>query len=177
MKKFNVTRTLFSAAIAILFLACNTGKKQEAPSEEAAPGVYEAVFIDVNNTMIPDEIDRNVKKETKLLANVNLTQRDQFWGDTRNFYVHGMGSIQFDASGEYYIRLTSTGKVLFRINNKEIVKIEEASDKKVTSDSMFIDGGGTLIEFEYYPGEMGCERSFPLFFSFPNRLQQLFAIP
>jgi hypothetical protein len=65
-----------------------------------------------------------------------------------------MGSIQFDASGEYYFRLTSTGKVMFRLNNKEIVKIEEVSDKTVTSKSMFIDAGGTVFEFEYYPGEM-----------------------
>jgi len=154
VKKFNLLGTMFSITMIVLFMACNTGKKKESGVEEAAPGVYEAVFIDVNNTLIPDDIDRNVKKETKLLANVNLTDRDQFWGETRNFYVHGMGSIQFDESGEYYFRLTSTGKVLFRINNKEIVKIEEVSEKMVTSKSMFVDAGGTVFEFEYYPGEM-----------------------
>jgi len=141
-------------AMVVFLSSCGNEKKQESKELAEAPGVYEAVFIDVNNTEIPNDIDRNVKKETRLLANVNLTKADQFWGATKNFYVHGMGSIDVAESGKYYFRLTSNGKILFRLNNKELVKIEEINTKEVTSDSMFLDQGATVFEFEYYPGSM-----------------------
>lgn len=141
-------------ALSWLIFACDSGKKQDDVEKKEHTGVYEAVFIDVNNTKVPNDIDKNVRKETILLPNVNLTKRDQFWGEIKNFYVHGMGSIDIQESGTYYFRLTSTGKILFRLNNKEIVKIEETDSKNVTSQSIFLDEGGTVFEFEYFPGNM-----------------------
>lgn len=155
VKYFIKTRLLLAGmAILTLIFACNNEKKADTSEVKEAPGVYEAVFIDVNNTKIPNDIDKNVKKETRLLSNVNLTERGQFWGDTRNFYVHGMGSIDIAESGTYYFKLTSTGKIVFRLNNKEIANIDETGSKKVTSADMYLDEGGTVFEFEYYPGNM-----------------------
>ena len=147
-------KIIFLFALVLSLAACKKEKGQEGVAQKETPGVFEAVFIDVNNTEIANDIDRNVVKESRLLSNVNLTDPNQFWGEKRNFYVHGMGSIDIKEGGKYFFRLTSNGKILFRLNNKEIAKVEEAGTKEVTEDSMFLDEGGTVFEFEYFPGAM-----------------------
>lgn len=140
--------------IALSVISCKTDKKAETVAVEEKAGVYEAIFIDVNNTEIPDDVDPDVLMEKKLLVNLNLVQADQFWGSKSNYYVHGMGSISIETAGKYFFRLTSNGKLLFRLNNKELVKIEEINTKEVSTENMYLDAGPTVFEFEYFPGTM-----------------------
>lgn len=140
--------------IALTVISCKNEKKGEAVAVEEKTGVYEAIFIDVNNTEIPDDINPDVLMEKKLLVNLNLVEAEQFWSAKSNYYVHGMGSITIEAAGKYFFRLTSNGKLLFRLNNKELVKIEEINKKEVNSESMYLDAGPTVFEFEYFPGTM-----------------------
>lgn len=139
-------------AISLSILGCKKGENQNATSQVEKPGVYEVIFIDVNNTHIPDDIDPKVLKESRLFSNLNLTKPDQFWKSKNNFYAHGMGSIKTQESGKYYFRLTSTGKIIFKLNNKELVKVNELDKKEVTSKSAFLDSGATVFEFEYFLG-------------------------
>lgn len=139
--------------IALTVSSCKTEKKEEVTVDQKA-GVYEAIFIDVNNTKIPDDINQDVSMEKKLLMNLNLVESDQFWSDKSNYYVHAMGSISLEAAGTYFFRLTSSGKLLFRLNNKELVKIEEINTKEVNIESVYLDAGPTVFEFEYFPGTM-----------------------
>ena len=57
--------------IVLTVISCKTEKKAESTVEEKT-GVYEAIFIDVNNTEIPDGINPDVLMEKKLLVNLNL---------------------------------------------------------------------------------------------------------
>jgi len=141
-------------AVAVSIVACKNEKKQDAVPEGNNQGIYEAIFIDVNNTKIPDDIDKNVLKETRLLRNLNLVGRDQFWGDKSNYYVNGIGSLDIKDSGTYYFRLTSAGKILLRVNFENVIKVEEIDKKEVNDSNMYLDAGPTVFEFEYYPGNM-----------------------
>ena len=141
-------------AVSLSILGCKKGENKNATSQVEKPGIYEVIFIDVNNTRIPDDIDPKVLKESRLFSNLNLTKSDQFWNSKNNFYAHGMGSIKTQESGEYYFRLTSAGKILFKLNNKDLVKVEELDKKEVTNKSAFLDSGVTVFEFEYFPGRM-----------------------
>lgn len=141
-------------AIIVSIVACKNEKKQDLVTVDKPQGIYEAIFIDVNNTMIPDDVDKNILKETRLLRNLNLTDPNQFWGDKQNFYAYGMGSLDIEEKGTYYFRLNSAGKILMRLNNKEIVKVEDTDKKQVNEGKMYLDSGPTIFEFEYFPGNM-----------------------
>ena len=141
-------------ALAITIVSCKNEKKQEMVTEGDHPGIYEAIFIDVNNTRIPDDIDKNVLKETRLLTNLNLVGQDLSWGDKTNYYVNGMGSLDVKDSGTYYFRLSSAGKILLRVNFEELIKGEDFDKKVVNEGNMNLDAGPALFEFEYYPGAM-----------------------
>jgi hypothetical protein len=140
--------------IALTVISCKNEKKENSVPIDEKAGVYEVVFIDVNNTEIADDADPNVLMERKLLPNLNLVEADQFWNSKSNYYMHGMGSINIQEAGKYYFRLTNNGKLLFKLNNKELFKIEEINKKEVNSGSMYLDAGPTVFEFEYFPGTM-----------------------
>ena len=115
---FVLNKLIIIFLIGLTLISCKHEKKAEPVSVEEKTGVYEAIFIDVNDTEIPEDIDPNVLMEKKLLVNLNLVEADQFWDSKSNYYMHAMGSINIEEAGNYYFRLTSNGKLLFRLNNK-----------------------------------------------------------
>ncbi len=137
-----------------LILSCNTSDKsaKQMPAGEAE-GVYEGVFIAVNDTIIPADIDPNVEISRRLLKDVNLRGRDDFWGPKSNFYLHGMGSIRVQDSGFYHMKLTSAGGVLFKFDNVEHIKHKEIHDRSEYIAQVFFDEGFTIIEYEYFSGD------------------------
>ena len=137
-----------------LVLACNTSDKSAKKiSAGEAEGVYEGVFIDVNDTIIPPDIDPNVEISRRLLKNVNLSGRNDFWEPKSNFYLHGMGSIKVRDSGFYHMKLTSAGGVLFKFDNVEHIKHKEIHDRSEYMAKVFFEEGFTIIEYEYFSGD------------------------
>ena len=138
----------------VSLLACKNEKKQEPEAAPGKEGIYEAIFIDVNNTEIPADMDPKAHRETRLLSNINLASDEKFWGEKRNFYMHAMGSLDIKEGGTYHFRLTSNGKIMFRLNHQELVKAAESDVTRTNVGSMFLDQGATVFEFEYFPGNM-----------------------
>lgn len=149
-----MNRVIIIVCIALSIVACKNEKKAGSIDKDDLVGVYEAVFIDVNNTKIPDDIDPDVLMERKLLGNLNLVETDQFWNDKTNYFAHAMGSISIQESGKYYFRITGNGKLLFRMDNQTLFNIKENGKKEVQVASMDLDAGFKMFEFQYFPGSM-----------------------
>lgn len=150
----NLFGNLLRISIFSLFLvACHSNKLKENNKEAANIGIYEGVFIDINDTIISDNIDPNVTIETHLLKNLSLTKREDFWGAKNNFHLHAMGSINVPESNYYYFKLVSSGSVLFKLNNKDLfIKNQRIRKKETDSAKTYLEKGYTIFEFEYFPG-------------------------
>ena len=137
----------------IVVVGCKQHKKDtdHLKAEGEDLGRYEAVFIDVKNTLIPEDIDPNVPMEKRLLNNVNLGDTDQFWGTKKDFSLFAMGSIEISKSGTYYFKLTSTGKIVFKLNNKDLVKNDVVHSMESNYGETYLEKGATIFEYEYYP--------------------------
>ncbi len=143
---------LFSILVTIT-MSCKESKNEsgEETGQTEAMGNYESVFIDVQNTEIPANIDPDVLMEKRLLPNVNLTSGDQFWGEKNDFSLFAMGSIKIPKSGNYYFKLTSAGKIVFKLDNKDLVKNDKIHDKETNPGETYLDEGYVIFEYEYYP--------------------------
>ena len=141
------------ALIVIVVVGCKDQKNDtdhlEANNNEL--GRYEAVFIDVKNSLIPEDIDPNVLKEERLLKNVNLVDTDHFWGTKKDFGLFAMGSLEIPETKIYYFKLTSAGKIVFKLNNKDLVKNNVAHSNESNLGEMYLEKGATIFEYEYYP--------------------------
>ncbi len=141
-------------SLLILLIAISACKNKEADSsamENENLGIYEAVFIDVKNTEIPGDIDKNVPMEKTLLKDINLNDSKKFWGDKNDFGMFAMGSIEFPESGTYYFKLHSAGKITFKLDNKDLVKNVQIHDQVTDEGSTYLDKGFAIFEYEYYP--------------------------
>lgn len=134
-------------------MACKNEQKEaeNTAMENEDSGVYEAVFIDVQGTEIPSDIDQNVAMERALFSDINFIGADQFWNGKNDFVMFGMGSIQIPESGEYYFRLTNAGKITLRLDNKVLIENKEVIDKQTDVNSTHLDSGYVIFEYEYYP--------------------------
>ncbi len=138
--------------ILIIVLSVIACKNEKNIAKVAIPGVYEVVFIDVNDTIVPDNIAANVLMERKLLSNLNLVNADQFWSSKSNYFAHAMGSISIQKAGKYYFRLASNGKLLLRMDNENLFDIKESDNKEAQVESMDLEVGTKAFEFKYFPG-------------------------
>ena len=122
----NLQRKLLSVLAFVVLVGCNSSSKNKQNNVEngVKEGVYEAVFIDVNGIVIDSTISPNVKQYPKKLSNINLISKDQFWGEKSNFMLRGLGALKVNESGDYYFKLTSSGKVKLQLNNVDLVKHE-----------------------------------------------------
>lgn len=139
--------------ILLIIVGCNSSNKNKQDvSEEEIKGIYEGVFIDINNTQIPDNVDSNVVIEKHLLKNINLVNRNQFWGSKNNFHLHAMGSIEIPESNYYYFKLSSSGSILFKLNNKDLIDNKVIHEKESNLSKRYLEKGFTIFEYEYFPG-------------------------
>ncbi|MEM7186943.1 MAG: DUF1080 domain-containing protein [Bacteroidota bacterium] len=144
--------------LVVLFLITTIACKEQTSQspaidkeDTAAEGRYEGVFIDIQNNEIPANIDPDVIMETKQLPNMNLTNSEQFWGDKKDFVLFSMGSLNIPESGIYYFRMESTGKIQFKLDNKDLIVNTTIHDAEVNSGQMYLDRGAAILEYEYYP--------------------------
>ena len=147
-----MNKLIIIVILGLSVISCKNEKKAESAAVEGKTGVYEAVFIDVNNTIIPDDIDLNVLMERKLLGNLNLSETSDFWQGKKNYFAHAMGSFSVQESGKYYFRLTGNGKLLFMMDNKTLFDFKESDKKEVQVASLDLDAGFITFEFQYFPG-------------------------
>lgn len=139
--------------ISVLAGCITSGKSTTDVVEQKSGGEYEGVFIAVNDTVIPADLDANVEIKRRMLSNINLTERDDFWGPNSNFYLHGMGSIKVQDSGFYHMKLTSAGGILFKFDNVEHIDHKVVHDRTEDVAKVFLDEGYTIIEYEYFSGD------------------------
>ena len=143
--------------VVLSLLSCSKMQKKEkikVASEvlKDAKGVFEAVFIDINDTIIPLDIDPDIKMDRKLLSNLNLRSSSDFWGDKTNFYMHVMGSIDIPESQYYNLRVESSGGIVFKINNKDAIVNKEIHNKEVDTSKTYIHKGSAIFEMQYFSG-------------------------
>ena len=150
-------KVLFIAVMALGFIACKQSSKQSDEKgtnnqlTEMVKGIYEGVFIDIKDTIIRDNIDVNVFKETRLLANINLRESSDFWESKKDFVLFAMGSIAIPESDNYYFRLTNSGKIKLKLNNKDLIVNEIVHSKEINMGKTYLEKGFTIFEYEYYP--------------------------
>lgn len=138
--------------ISLAFVACKKSGVTDIKDQKIS-GVYEAIFIDVNSSVIDSTIDSNVLQEYKKLSNINLTNRSQFWGDKSNFMLRSLGVLKIDKEGEYFFKLTSTGKVNLQLNNVDLISHRELHEKESKSGKRILREGFSVFDFEYFPGD------------------------
>jgi len=140
--------------VLLLFMSCNSSnKKKEGVSNEKPEGVYEAIFIDVNATSIDSTIDINTTQKAKKIANLNLTEKSQFWDDKTNFMMRGLGALTISEAGMYYFRLTSSGKVKLQLNNVDLVKHDTLHQLESKEGLRKLPVGISIFDYEYFPGD------------------------
>jgi len=139
--------------IALTSLACkeSTSNEEAVSDTSEVVGIYEAVFIDVQNTKIPADIDSNVTMDKRMLTNINLTESKQFWGDKNDFALFSMGSLKIPSAGNYYFRMKSTGKIQFKLDNKDLIVNNTIHDSEVNAGETYLEAGSRIFEYEYYP--------------------------
>ena len=139
--------------IILVLATCKENKNEDTIAEINTDeiGKYEAIFINVKDTLIRENIDHNVLKENRLLKNMNLVKSREFWGKKNDFVVFAMGSIKIPESGNYYFRLTNSGKIVLKLNNKDLVAQKKVYSKATNKAEAYLDKGFTIFEYEYYP--------------------------
>ena len=139
--------------IILVLATCKENKNEDTIAEINTDeiGKYEAIFINVKDTLIRENIDHNVLKENRLLKNMNLVKSREFWGKKNDFVVFAMGSIKIPESGNYYFRLTNSGKIVLKLNNKDLVAQKKVYSKATNKAEAYLEKGFTIFEYEYYP--------------------------
>jgi hypothetical protein len=89
--------------------------------------------------------------EETLLMDMNLTDKSQFWGEKNDFVLFAMGSIKIPKSGDYNFKLSSSGKITLKLNNKDLIVNTDIHDLESNSGEAYLDEGYAIFEYEYYP--------------------------
>ena len=154
MKKLQVK--LFNVLAFMLLVGCNSSNKKKLDTLEnkANEGIYEAVFIDVNGTMIDSTISPNVEQYYNKLSNINLTGKNDFWGEKSNYMLRGLGALTFKEPGDYYFKLTSSGRVNLQLNNVDLVKHDFLHELESKDGKRKLSAGVSIFDFEYFPGDL-----------------------
>ena len=122
-------------------------------TETESAGVYEVIFFDIQDTKFDPLVDDEVMSENKMLADVNLTSADNFWGDKKSFYMNGLGALDIKEEGTYYFRLTSTGNAKVSLNNIDLISHHDVHPKESKTGSRKLSAGLAVFDYEYFPGD------------------------
>ncbi|GAA4268460.1 3-keto-disaccharide hydrolase [Hyunsoonleella aestuarii] len=147
-----LTGIILNVLVMIMIISCNQSTKKSEQIIKEPKGSFEAVFIGVNDTIIPDDISSEVEIDRRLLRNLNLTKDSDFIGEKRNFYMHAMGSIAIEDAQFYHFKVTSSGGIKFKINNKDVVANTKIHRKETNFAKAYVDSGSAIFEVEYFSG-------------------------
>ena len=78
------------------------------------------------------------------MQDLNLDDSSKFWSGHKNYFMHSIGSIDFPNDTTYTFRLTIIGKIILRMNNKDLFNVGKISDT-VLMASQFVDAGKNLF--------------------------------
>ena len=136
--------------VALCLAGC--GSPKEKPADPVSPTAgFNAILFDVNGTSVKGGNADSVARLDKRFYNVNLTSAESIWPEHKNFFMHGMGNLDFPVEGDYTFRLASSGKILIRLNNVDLFKVDHPKDT-LSASSRFLEKGKNIFEFEYFDG-------------------------
>lgn len=136
--------------VALCLAGCSSQKEKAEVSGSPTAG-FNAVLFNVNATSITGGSADSVERLDKKFVNINLTGTESIWPEHKNFFVHAMGNLVFPVQGDYAFRLASSGKILIRLNNVDLFKIEQPKDT-ISASTRFVEKGKNIFEFEYFDG-------------------------
>jgi hypothetical protein len=147
IRKMKCTHVLLVA----LCLAGCSGPKENSEEVKSPNAGFNAVLLNVNATSITGGSADSVERLDKKFNNINLTGTESIWPEHKSFLMHAMGNLDFPVEGDYAFRLASSGKILLRLNNVDLFKIEQPKDT-ISASSRFVEKGKAIFEFEYFDG-------------------------
>ena len=140
--------------LALSIISCNNGeKKEEKAMEESASPKFEVIFFDVNGDSFEPQVGDEVLSEKVMLADLNLSQPGDFWGEKRSFFLQGVGALKIPSDGTYHFRLTSAGKAHLSITNKDMIAHGDMHPKESKTGSRNLKTGIEIFDFSYFPGD------------------------
>ncbi len=136
----------------IFFLvACSKQEKNESVKDKKEE--FNSIFFDINGTKIPNKNPDSLQQTKVAMQDLNLLDSTKFWSGHKNYFMHSIGSIDFPNDTTYTFRLTVIGKIILRLNNKDLFNIGKISDTVLVA-SQFVDAGKNIFEIEYFDGKL-----------------------
>lgn len=127
------------------------GVKEKPAEVVSATAGYNSILFNINGTSVKGGSAESVERLDKRFANVDLNGTEAIWPEHKNFFLHAMGSLNFADSGAYTLRLASSGKITFRLNNVDIFNHGKPKDT-VVQKVVYPEKGKNIFEYEYYDG-------------------------
>jgi hypothetical protein len=135
------------AALLVCLQGCGPDKQKSI----AASTGFNSVFFNINAIKVPNVNPDSLEQTMKQMESVNLTDKSRFWPGHDHFFMNSVGSIDFSKAGSVAFRLTVRGKIIFRLNNKDLFRTKTPTDT-VAENSQFVDAGKNMFEMEYFDG-------------------------
>ncbi len=136
-------------SMAIIYHACSPAEKQEVMITD--DNGFNAIFFALGmNEIITDSPD-TLQQEIKKMNGLEIFGADNFWSDHKNYFMYSMGNIEFPATSQYHFQLTLSGKIVLKINNKEVFKANKLVDTLMVG-SQYVSAGKNIFEIEYFDG-------------------------
>lgn len=135
---------------AICLLSCKPGG--DKPKDEVSPNTgLNAIAFNINGTSITGGNADSVEQMSFRLNHINVTGSEPLWPGHQNFFLSALGNIEFPENGEYVFRLTSSGKIILRLNNVELFNISTPKDTVIES-KRYVEKGKNIVDVEYFDG-------------------------
>jgi hypothetical protein len=144
---------ILSMCLAVGIMASCTTKQNTEADDTATDSTrgYNAKLFAINGTTIKGGSSDSVEQSSKRFQDVNFSGPEAFWSGHKQYFVHAMGVIIFPKATSYTFRLSNSGKIVFRINNVDVFKVETAKDT-VLQQASYVQEGKNIFEFEYFDG-------------------------
>jgi hypothetical protein len=143
---------IFSLCLALgLMASCTTKRSEETEVSTNTTGGYNSKMFAINGSSIKGGSSDSVEQSAKKFMDVNLSGSDAFWPGHKQFFVHAIGNLTFPKGKAYAFRLSTTGKIVFRINNVDVFRVTTPADT-VLEKTSYVEEGKNIFEFEYFDG-------------------------
>ena len=138
----------------LMVLSCKESPKTINSNEEESMNTgYEVLIIDINADDIDQNIDPNVAQDRQLFQNLNMANPSDFRTEWKRFHMKGVGVLDIPEAGEYFFRLTSSGKVGLSLNNVDLVIDYDKHEKNQKEGNRILPKGPAVFDFSYYACE------------------------
>lgn len=133
-----------------LLVACTKQQNESVEEVKTATG-FQSIFFDINSIKIPNKNSDSLKQTTATMQDLNLDDSSKFWPGHKNYFMHSVGSITFPSDTAFTFRLAIAGKIVLRLNNKDLFNLTKVSDTMIVQQQ-YVESGVNLFEIEYFDG-------------------------